>query len=778
MTIAESRIKKQGRLKALFCLRRKQLVNGFWHHLCGLLLLSLAVTEVPVFGAEAPAAELVARFSEIGSIVFDVRDSRGGNGDVASAYLMATDMLERFQYKGKILFIVDSESLEVLSKLNGRTLKPGQKIYQSKIQLIEDWRLIKDEIPISLLIQLALPEGILNNPKSLRSMNLAKNGIVVGQTVFGGSEMYQGSGRTGILQTGSNIVRWNSAGIGPSESGYYYDSVAATYAQVPKEHRRDFLISQIAQTPHANQYRRVTDVLNGWRLKGSTLSTVYGIWQDSQQEHFASYLDGLVEEMEKYPSKSFTFFSPLDLDLANLTKSTARHTQIIEQTSQMPEEAVPGKIYLVRTEALPHSIFVGLLASSEIPPVVAGDGAVSAMLTLGEPFLMTKVDWNSINLMHVRRALLARITDRNLKSVVRAIFPANSDLQTDPNLRRGLELLEPQAKQAFKDYAGSIPTLNATLIQNVVAMRQLSTSVPDELLAGLEPLVIAHNTKREMIQTFSRSRFEVWLLRNNREALATLFPTSGFSEEANPGFKLSRQFESAIRGLVRATLATNIHTQGPAIVSRRLEQIVTRNDLSIDELLKSVNRAFKPLDGWEIIHKSSAYWDPDAITIAAAIRRWDELSSANQMFVSQFITKKQSEFFFKQVVAIAAQDAPRAKLLKLLIQLDQDPSRPLLTAFLLHHKRSLSFSVISSIVRIINWLELPKHATESAFFKQILAQYRVAPRGSDLRRNLKFLHSLANPDFSDFSWSERLTLGPIHAKLKSLDFCDRLLLDR
>ena len=46
---------------------------------------------------------------EFGNILFDLRNSRGGNGDVAAGYLTLMTFLDRYQIKNKLTLLVDQE---------------------------------------------------------------------------------------------------------------------------------------------------------------------------------------------------------------------------------------------------------------------------------------------------------------------------------------------------------------------------------------------------------------------------------------------------------------------------------------------------------------------------------------------------------------------------------------------------------------------------------------------------------------------------------------------
>src|SRR5690348_2947447 len=87
-----------------------------WHLLS--LLLPLFVS-IPA-SCETDIAYLQNELAGFQNIVFDVRGSRGGNGDVASAYLTALDFIERLKYPHKITFVVDDSAKKILTVLTGQ----------------------------------------------------------------------------------------------------------------------------------------------------------------------------------------------------------------------------------------------------------------------------------------------------------------------------------------------------------------------------------------------------------------------------------------------------------------------------------------------------------------------------------------------------------------------------------------------------------------------------------------------------------------------------------
>jgi hypothetical protein len=75
-------------------------------------------------------------------------------------------------------------------------------------------------------------------------------------------------------------------------------------------------------------------------------------------------------------------------------------------------------VYILKTPTLPHPVFVGLTALSMkqgVTPVGAGDGFLSAAITLGEPFVMTKVGWNAKNIANLELRLNKIVADKVVK---------------------------------------------------------------------------------------------------------------------------------------------------------------------------------------------------------------------------------------------------------------------------------------------------------------------------------------------------------------------------
>lgn len=421
--------------------------------LCSILVLVLSLLFTQSLAIEKAlagngTAERLSSFEQIG---FDIRGSRGGNGDVSASYLTALEFIQRHDYQKPILFIADDDSLKILSRLTGQPVKSGSTI-SNQIRVFKPQDLPKHFAPIDLYVQLASPTQAVRHRDSLSfakekpkgTIPLREDAIVVTQTVFANTENSNPLKPYGSIRFGevsdfddygtTHFMR--TPGFDNKDSGIYFDPVADQIAKLSPEQRRDFAIQEAKVSGDS----AVRSILEKKRLAGSKFALAYGLWRAEQQTQFRSYLEGLTK---KRIGESFVFITPIEVDISSWPNELRKKIVLLPENVSGPAQAKPGTIYIKKTPFLNHKLFTGLLGASEIPPVVAGDGAVSAASRIGRPFVMTQVPWNERVVEQVGQRLSAEAD----LSLVKDVFP---ELGRTPSLENAIDLDSPEHVLRFQ----------------------------------------------------------------------------------------------------------------------------------------------------------------------------------------------------------------------------------------------------------------------------------------------------------------------------------------
>jgi hypothetical protein len=122
------------------------------------------------------------------------------------------------------------------------------------------------------------------------------------------------------------------------------------------------------------------------------------------------------------------------------------------------------------------------MAYSRPPPVVAGDGAMSAAVGLGRPFVLTKVGWNDENIRTFAERLSLRAPEGK-RELIKAVYLSSK-------LERAGEL--DALAGVFAETSRAIPTLTDTMFAAVQAARdsQSPDVTTDRLLVGVKDPVL------------------------------------------------------------------------------------------------------------------------------------------------------------------------------------------------------------------------------------------------------------------------------------------------
>lgn len=439
---------------------------------------SAVVPGVPVAKPKAP---------ETRRIVFDVRGSRGGHGDVAAAYLTAYDLLDRTVGRKdavtpEITFVAGETERRILSRLTGRTVRDGDDLFDGFAKVFAHSSLPADHPPADVLMNLAAAEGEFAGNGDLRwaggpriqdgRIPVSDKTVILTQTVFGNTESEAKGPATALV--GGQRLELSHAGLARHDGGVYADPVARALRGRPREEIKTFVLGELEKT-EVSGTAAVGAVLNGEVLAGAEVGLAYGISMKEVKPQFEAYLIGLANQAAKARG-SFVVVTPSGFTLDDVKDKTLRERLVVfEGDRVMPETAEPGKIYVLKTGTMPHALFVGLMAYSRPPPVLAGDGAMSAAVGLGRPFVLTKVGWNDLNIQtYAERLTLRAPADK--RGLIRDVFLKSY-------LERAGEL--DSIASAFAETSRAIPTLTDTMFEAVQAARDAgSMEVPTQKLLG------------------------------------------------------------------------------------------------------------------------------------------------------------------------------------------------------------------------------------------------------------------------------------------------------
>lgn len=445
-------------------------------------------------GREEPPAPLPAflRGPVERHIVFDVRGSRGGHGDVAAGYLTAFDLIDRLRpgdAAPRISFIADQTELRILSRLTGETISSGSGLFGGRATAYSAQDIPRELPPASVLMVLADAAGEFTRHGNLRWVDSAdpekgyipatRDTVIMTQTVFGNTEITVP--RNATVLHGRNRLELSHAGIREGHAGVYTDPVGRALRGRSREQVRAFALDE-ARKASGRGAERVTAFLQGEALSGAEPGLAYGITAKEVKSQFERYLKGLAARARK--GASYALFTPSGFSRDDVKDGSLRkRIVVIEDGDPMPAAAQPGRIYVVKTGTLPHPLFVSLMAYARPPPVLAGDGAMSAALSLGRPYVMTEVAWNRRNILDYG----ARLSKAALSAPQRRLFARVYGKQA---LEHALELEE--HAPLFDKVSRDIPTLTDSLFEAAEAahgvsatgmpVREVMASVGDDVL--------------------------------------------------------------------------------------------------------------------------------------------------------------------------------------------------------------------------------------------------------------------------------------------------------
>ncbi|MDE2510262.1 MAG: hypothetical protein KGL74_03985, partial [Elusimicrobia bacterium] len=414
-----------------------------------------------ILPAPAPSPARAAPPQAAPHIVFDVRGSRGGNGDVAAAYLTAYDLFSRTRGRDDaivpaVTFVAGEIERRILSRLAGHEVGDGGALFDGGARVVEA-TLPAQHAPADVLMNLAAHDGEFDRQGHIP---VKARGVIVTQTVFGNTESAAKGPATMLV--GGKRLELSPAGLAKKDSGIYADPVARALRGRSREDIRSFTL-EAAEAADVKGSAAIAAVLKKEILSGVEVGLAYGIGMAEVKPQFERYVSGLAARAVKERG-SLLIVTPSAFDIRDIkNEQLRRRVVVLDGDVPIPEITQPGTIYILKTGTLPHRLFVGLMAYSRPPPLLAGDGAMSAAVGLGRPFVMTRVPWNEENLKVYSDRLAMRAPKEK-----RALI---EDVYRHLKLERAGEL--ESVAPAFADTSRAIPLLTDTLFGAVHAARQL-----------------------------------------------------------------------------------------------------------------------------------------------------------------------------------------------------------------------------------------------------------------------------------------------------------------
>ncbi len=450
-----------------------------------------APAPVPAAGMAPTAAKAV---NQPPNIVFDVRGSRGGHGDVAAAYLTAYDILDRTvdnpgAVTPKITFVAGETERGILTRLVGRKVRDGDDLFDGLAKVFEPTTLPENHPTADVLMNLASSEGEFSRHSDLRWANWAgatggnipvnQRTVILTQTVFGNTESATKGPATALV--GGRRLELSHAGLARHDAGIYADPVARELRGRSRADVTRYVKAQLEKTEIGGT-AAVHAIIDGEVLQGAQVGLAYGISMKEVKPQFERYLIGLANKAWDEKS-SYAIVTPSAFKLEDVKSPELRARMVVYDGDRvMPEKAERGKIYVIKTGTLPHQLFVGLMALSRPPPVLAGDGAMSAAVGLGRPFVMTKVGWNDANIKIFADRLSVRASPGKAE-LIKAVY-------VDSKLERASEL--DGLFTAYAETARAIPNLTDTMFAAVEVARDAESTAKttDEILGGVKDPVL------------------------------------------------------------------------------------------------------------------------------------------------------------------------------------------------------------------------------------------------------------------------------------------------
>lgn len=414
------------------------------------------------------------RLASYRTIVISVRDARG-MGDVAAAYLTAMDMVTRLGYPGTITIATPTSSRKdeprlKLEHLAGERVAKDGTLAGGRIRVIGLDRVPRGFPAVDLYIAAS---GVTATADAPPGLPVTAETVFIGQSVFGNTA---GGDRGGVVRVGDRARALPPPGVAAGEGGVYADPVALSLRGRSRAHVDRALRASVDRAMRRSRGgRALASLLDGRALAGSLRGVAYGgLSTPALSNQVATYLAGLVADARK-GGKSYTLVVPRALDPALVAwPGLAGHIVAIDVAAgeRLPRRAAPGTVYLLKMEPLPHEVFVGMMAAAAAPPLIAGDGALSAAVILRRPFVVASIEHNEQNNRAFYDRLLASSGAGRDPLLERIFAPRREGPRTyDTDASTALGLRSPRYRAMFAAAGRDVGTLTDALVLAADAAR-------------------------------------------------------------------------------------------------------------------------------------------------------------------------------------------------------------------------------------------------------------------------------------------------------------------
>ncbi len=444
-----------------------------WARVSGLFLPTLLILSV-MLSVQADAAHWVIR----------VPVPRGGFGDVAAGYLVARDLRERLGFTGEITLVGERGAREIIEAMGIEPLRRHGIELRGSTELA-------DRPPIDVLIEVALKNSRVSVPN--RFFRFAPGGVRLSLPVFESSEV-AATTSLGHLVIEDDVFEFPAPGPGLGSSGIYPDSEALRYRRMSN----DEVFTTVVAALEEERDTHLAQFLKAWRqdVNKPLMMVAYGMDHQFTHSEGIDLVRALVAEAKRL-GRTVVMVTPLQPNSAwvpHLERSGLSNDVRTVDVADF-DHAVLASAPLVRLVSgkLSHRVFTGLLALSERPFLISGDGAISGAITLGRPFTLARVPWNVV----VYRAFMESLRQHADTETVQAMATYEAARSFD----EGLRLFDNRA--LFEANTAATPLLSDSIVAAVNWMNDpnwMQTS-------GLRKLPVVFALKRLWSKA---SMAEVW----------------------------------------------------------------------------------------------------------------------------------------------------------------------------------------------------------------------------------------------------------------------------
>lgn len=369
----------------------------------------------------AAQAAIASVYDSFETIMVDAHSVRGGNGDVAPSYLFISELLTKYQFKGRIILLVKvrDEFDRNMSKIHSglsilQKIVPDFQRFSSRVEILDSEKFREKHFNTGLKVDLSVSFAGVNGDFQLpgawhfpepgemwdeKSIYHDKT-IFIQLPVFGNTENKDSVFSLARTMIGNREMVLMPPGLGSEENGVYFDHVAGSLRGKSREELRAYIQDRAISVEDTETQKRVQFFTGAESINRFHLGFLYGISIGEVRTQFFTYLEGL-RPMVNMQSRPIILLTPSGVKPTGFPHQLDSYVKLISLDEPLPTKFENGKVYVVPIGGVKHDMFNALLAFSELPPIVAGDNALSAILALGKPFVMTQVKWNQKNVKNL-----------------------------------------------------------------------------------------------------------------------------------------------------------------------------------------------------------------------------------------------------------------------------------------------------------------------------------------------------------------------------------------